>query len=100
MHRIVISTKVLAHPKNHRFAVTREFGIEYWILPIDHQMETERVVVLAKPVDYGIHQVATEHTKLLTQSFDYGTRDFLTKNAKSKECIVQMPKQSAESLYR
>lgn len=63
-------------------------------------METESFKVLAKSVDYGVHQVATEHTKLLTQSFDYGSRDWLATNANSKECIVQMPKQSTDSLYR
>lgn len=63
-------------------------------------MENERVKVLAKSVDYGVHQVATEHTKLLKQSSDYKSRDWLATNANSKVCIVQMPKQSTDSLYR
>lgn len=63
-------------------------------------MEIERVKVLAKSVDFGIAQIATERTKLLTKSFNYGSRDWLTTNTNSKECIVQMPQQNVESLYR
>lgn len=94
---IVISTEVLVHPKNYLSAVARAV---YWVLKFGGRMETERVKILAKSVDYGIEQVAAEHTKLLTQSFSYGSRDWCPSNANSKECIVQMPKQSAEKLYR